>query len=228
VACGDDDQRRAFDTQAARHLETVRAKQRTYARKAAFCAAELGNPDRVLEMGCGGGFFTAKIARLMARTQLIATDPYPAMIEAARLHTEGLANVEVRELVPADGGFDAVCSIDVIHHLARPEQSLAEWRARVRLGGLLVACEANPGNPVLALLALSKREERRFFLNSRARLAQWAAEAGWADVRVVRLPLYLPSGPERLAGFLDSAETAIHKLLRGFMCGSYLLRARNP
>ncbi|HUJ28287.1 MAG TPA: class I SAM-dependent methyltransferase [Myxococcales bacterium] len=223
----DDSQRKAFDLDAARHLATVRSKSRTYAKKATICVAALGTPRRLLEMGCGGGFFTAELARLLPGCGIVATDPYPAMLEAAASQTADLQNVIVRPLENGDRAFDAVCAVDVIHHLEDPARSLAEWRARVRPGGLLVACEANPENPVLSLIALPKREERRFFLNRPSRLARWLSEAGWADVAVTRLPLYLPPGPAPLYAALDRAENALHKLLRGAGCGSFLLRARN-
>ncbi|MGZ6126539.1 MAG: class I SAM-dependent methyltransferase [Myxococcales bacterium] len=238
VSAGHEDrQREAYTRDAGRKLAEMEGHNRTYARKASVAAAEIvgacGAKARILEMGCGGGFFTRELALRLPEASIVASDAFEPMLEACADRVRGLPNVSLRKFdgrtaFPGEAAFDAVCAVDVIHHLADPAASLRLWRGLLRSGGALVALEANPMHPVLALQALPKPEERRFFLNSQGRLRRWTEAAGWQDVRVERIPLYLPAGPAALSRALDRAEDFLHRgrALWGFLSGAFLLRGR--
>jgi SAM-dependent methyltransferase len=236
VSAGHDErQREAYTRGADRVLAAMEGKSRTYARKARLAAAEIETASvprpRILEIGCGAGFFTRELALLLPSASIVATDAFEPMLEACRVRVRDLPNVAVRQLegrslLAGEPPFDAICAVDVIHHLARPPDALRLWRAHARPGGMLVALEANPMHPFLALQALPKPEERRFFLNNPARLRRWAEEAGWAAVSVERAPLYLPAGPGALSRTLDRLEDVFHRGRRwwGFLSGAFLVR----
>jgi len=41
---------------------------------------------RVVDLGCGSGEFTARLAELVPRGSVVGVDPDPSMVEAARRH----------------------------------------------------------------------------------------------------------------------------------------------
>jgi 2-polyprenyl-3-methyl-5-hydroxy-6-metoxy-1,4-benzoquinol methylase len=231
----DERQRDAYTRDAGLKLAVMEGRNRTYARKAQLAAAAIESVPlarpRILEIGCGGGFFTRELALLLPSASIVATDAFDPMLEACRARVRDLGNVSVHRLeehgqLAGQAPFDAVCAVDVIHHLADPPAALRRWRAHARPGGMLVALEANPMHPVLALQALPKPEERRFFLNTPRRLRKWAEQAGWSAVGVERLPLYLPAGPGALSQALDRLEDLLHRGRRlwGFLSGAFLVR----
>jgi 2-polyprenyl-3-methyl-5-hydroxy-6-metoxy-1,4-benzoquinol methylase len=114
---------------------------------------------RVLEVGCGHGVLTRRVA---ARADsVLALDLSPEMVRIARARSAAWPNVEYRvadvaaaELPPA--AFDVVLSAATLHHLpfAPTVRRLAEW---VRPGGRLVIQDvvARPGLRYLPANALA-------------------------------------------------------------------------
>jgi 2-polyprenyl-3-methyl-5-hydroxy-6-metoxy-1,4-benzoquinol methylase len=238
VRRGHDERQQAAYIENADHiLATVEGRDRTYARKARIAACRIEDAalagHRILEIGCGGGFFTRELALRLPRASIVATDTFEPMLDACRQRVGGLPNVSVRRMdgqgsLAGEHPFDVVCAVDVIHHLANPPDAMRAWRAQAQPGGLLIAMEANPLHPVLALKAMSKPEERRFFLNNPDRLRRWTEQAGWMEVTIERLPLYLPAGPGALAGTLDRLEDLLHRGrgIWGFLSGGFLISAK--
>ncbi len=101
---------------------------------------ELPRPcDRVLEVGCGAGGLATVLAGRASRVD--AVDRSPEMVALARARVP--ANVAVTRadvLGPAlpPGGYDAVVSVSVLHHLPL-EEALRTLSAAVRPGGVLAA-----------------------------------------------------------------------------------------
>jgi SAM-dependent methyltransferase len=107
-----------------------------YARDARF-VAELGQPvvellaprpgERILDLGCGDGFLTEKLAALGCR--VVGVDASPEQVRAAC--ARGLdARVADGEALGFEGGFDAVFSNAALHWMKRPEAVIAGvWRA---------------------------------------------------------------------------------------------------
>jgi len=108
-----------------------------YARNARF-VAELGMPvvellapragERVLDLGCGDGALTTKLAELGC--VVVGVDASTEQVEAAR--ALGLdARVMSCEAMDFDGGFDAVFSNAVLHWVKRDPDAAIDgaWRA---------------------------------------------------------------------------------------------------
>lgn len=90
----------------------------------------------VLDAGCGtGGTFAA----LTDRWRVMGVDVSPAAVGLARRRGMELATVgDVQTLPIADSTFDAVVNCDVVEHLARDVQGMAELLRVTKPGGLLV------------------------------------------------------------------------------------------
>lgn len=75
--------------------------------------AEIGDSDRVLDVGCGGGYAAAVLARLAAQVVALEQDNALAREAAAALAAAGAANVKtvtgaLAQGAPADGPYDVI------------------------------------------------------------------------------------------------------------------------
>jgi SAM-dependent methyltransferase len=93
----------------------------------------------VLDAGCGGG----RYARLVGShgAKVIAADLSSAVVKASQL-CESLPNVaiiqaDLLDLPLADGAFDLVYSIGVLHHTPNPRRAFAQIARKVKPGGRL-------------------------------------------------------------------------------------------
>jgi len=102
---------------------------------------------RVLDAGCGTGVSTDYLCHLNPGATVLAVDISGGALEVARerLRRSGGAE-QVRELrieqrslldLAQEGPFDAINSVGVLHHLARPEAGLRALAERLAPGGLL-------------------------------------------------------------------------------------------
>ena len=115
-----------------------------YAKNARF-VADLGQPvlellapragERILDLGCGDGVLTKKLADLGC--DVVGVDASPLQVEAAR--RLGLdAWVMSADALNSEHEFDAVFSNAVLHWVQRPDEAIAcVWRA-LRPGGRFV------------------------------------------------------------------------------------------
>jgi len=121
-------------------------------------AADIGavapHGARVLEVGCGPGQLSIRLAREYG-LDMTGLDLDPAMIERARANVERTGNGEphppsfvignVGSLPFADRSFDLVVSTLSMHHWADPTAGLTEIGRVLRPGGRAVIWEFRPG-----------------------------------------------------------------------------------
>ena len=124
--------------------------------ESAIRAARLSGGDRVLELGCGMGRFTALLAE--AGFAVTGIDLSPALLDVAREHCAGNTELLCCDATAADehveGPFDAVLGFFFLHHLPKLEPVLSAARRLLRPGGRLVFIEPNSYNPLFYVQVL--------------------------------------------------------------------------
>jgi SAM-dependent methyltransferase len=104
-----------------------------------FCTRFLaGKGGRILDAGCGLGYFLKSVRRHPAWTGF-GTDPSPPAVDFARRRL-GLKNVRLgrgEDWPSGEGGFDIVTLWDVIEHVADPRPLLYRLRVLLKEDGLL-------------------------------------------------------------------------------------------
>lgn len=113
--------------------------------------------ERILDLGCGDGQLTAKIAATGAT--VVGVDASSAMIEGAK--SRGLeARVCNAEALPFDHEFDAVFSNAALHWVRNQDAMLAGVKRALKPGGRFVAEMGGHGNVAAILVALTAVLER--------------------------------------------------------------------
>jgi SAM-dependent methyltransferase len=195
------------------HISRQHWSARRYAETADFVPAlgaavlELLSPrpgEQILDLGCGDGVLTEKIAA--AGAVVVAVDAAPDMVAAAR--ARGLdARLVAGQDLTFDQSFDAVFSNAALHWMRPPEAVLAGVHRALKPGGRFVAEMGGHNNTAAILVALGAVLGRRGL--DAQRLSPWyfpSAEAyrekleaaGFTveDIRIVPRPTPLAAGLE--------------------------------
>jgi SAM-dependent methyltransferase len=113
--------------------------------------------ERILDLGCGDGQLTAKIAATGAI--VVGVDASPEMIETAR--SRGLeTRICNAERLPFTHEFDAVFSNAALHWVRNQDAMLAGVKRSLKPGGRFVAEMGGHGNVAAILVALKAVLER--------------------------------------------------------------------
>lgn len=144
---------------------------------------------RICDMGCGNGFYTLELARLVGPKGIVyAVDIQPEMLRllATRAGEENLTNIRPIRGSPLDprlpqAGVDMVLCVDVYHEFSHPTHMLTKIRDSLADGGLLVLAEFRAEDPAVPIKALHKM--------TKAQVRAELAAAGFEPVREFdRLP----------------------------------------
>jgi ubiquinone/menaquinone biosynthesis C-methylase UbiE len=153
-----------------------------------FLMSEVRAEDRVLDLGCGSGEFTARLARIVRSA--VGVDVAEGALSRARArHPE----VEFR-LVPVDGplplddnSFDLVWASEVIEHVADTASWLSEVRRVLAPGGRLLMTTPSHGRLRLAVGGIERYSDPlgdHLHLYTRASLRSLLSEFGFGEVSV--------------------------------------------
>lgn len=108
-----------------------------------------GRTPRVLDLGCGPGFFTVLFTQMGC--QVDAIDTSSEMLERARVNVANAVpdadaafhQGDIASLPFEDGTFDLAISRNVTWLMREPEATYAEWLRVLRTGGKCVVFDAN-------------------------------------------------------------------------------------
>ena len=108
---------------------------------------------RVLDVGCGTGALTARLAQIVGGDRVLAVNPSQAHAQACRERVPGAAvRVGSAEALPFDdSGFEAVLAQLVIQALDDAPEAAREMRRVAAPGGVVAACmwDFRGGMPLL-------------------------------------------------------------------------------
>jgi SAM-dependent methyltransferase len=130
-----------------------------FAGDVAFDAVAEVAPRRLLEVGCGAGWFAARVARELG-AEVVATDQSERMLELARAEGLDARMADVQALPFADGEFECVAAHWMLYHVPDLDRGLAEIARVLRPGGRLVAI-TNGRDHLLELWKLVGADEQR-------------------------------------------------------------------
>ena len=107
-------------------------------------------PTSLLDVGCGEGFVSERLARALPGRPVLAVDREPLPPAWARRAAANLRFdvADARALPYADGAFDLVCGIELLEQVPEPERALAEL---MRVAGSAVIVSV-PREPVWRVL----------------------------------------------------------------------------
>jgi ubiquinone/menaquinone biosynthesis C-methylase UbiE len=156
---------------------------------------QLQEGDRACDLGCGNGYYTLPMARMVGETgQVLAVDIQPQMLNLleARLSAAGLENVvpilgtiDDPKLPPAS--CDLVVLIDVYHELSHPVAVLSHIRKALKPDGELMLVEFRLEDPTVPIKLVHKMSKAQVLTEMSAngfRLTREFDELPWQHVMV--------------------------------------------
>jgi 2-polyprenyl-3-methyl-5-hydroxy-6-metoxy-1,4-benzoquinol methylase len=159
----------------------------------AAAGARAGRVPRVLDIGCGEGYFAAALLR--TGVEVVAVDVAAEPLRRAHLRHPALDLRLVKSEAPLpleDTSFDVVWAGETIEHVADTAQWLSELRRVLRSGGRLLLSTPDHGPLSRLWIGLSRAafqarfdpraDHLRFY--TRQMLAELLADFGFADVAV--------------------------------------------
>ena len=140
----------AFDEGTAKQLESLYStrdvlRRRRLVREA--LAAVAG--ERILDVGCGPGFYVADLLEEVGRGgSIVGVDSSPQMLAVAEHRCAGHDNVGLREgnassLPVEDASFDAALCVQVLEYVPDATGALAEMSRALRVGGRVVVWDVD-------------------------------------------------------------------------------------
>lgn len=178
---------------------------------------------RVLDAGCGNGYLAAILA---SRGYDVTGVEQPGGFDKDFPANVRLVPADLESGLPdLDGTFDYILCADVLEHLRHPEGLLAQLRACLAPGGVLIASLPNSGNIYFRLTVLAGRfpqEDKGLFDRTHLRFytldgwRQLFAGSGyeWEQLRPTGIPIGLrfPGAQESLP--VRAAERLSYLLAR--------------
>jgi 2-polyprenyl-3-methyl-5-hydroxy-6-metoxy-1,4-benzoquinol methylase len=180
-----------------------------------MAVALVGPGQDVLEVGCGSGHVTARLAANGCTVTGIDIDPAAASVaraHAVRVHVADLDRTAPGELVGAGRRFDRILLGDVLEHLKDPERFLVQLADLLAPEGFLVASIPNVTHADVRLMLLSGQwrtqdqgllDRGHLHLFDRRAVIELFHSAGWRIERLERT--VKPPFESELAGLVPRA-----------------------
>ncbi len=145
------------------------SRQREEDCKRLLAALKVQRGQTVCDLGCGNGFYTIRLARLVGpEGRVYAVDIQPEMLDMLRAWSkkERLANVTPILGSPIDprlpeGEMDLVLMVDVYHEFSHPQQMLAAIRKSLKPEGRIAVAEFRAEDPQVPILPLHKMSKKQ-------------------------------------------------------------------
>ncbi len=173
------------------------SRQREEDCKQLLAALNVQRGQTICDLGCGNGFYTVQLARLVGpEGKIYAVDIQPEMLQMLRawIKKEALTNVKPILGSPIDprlpeGQLDLVLMVDVYHEFSHPPQMLAAIRKSLKPEGLVAIAEfraEDPQVPILPLHKMSKAQILKEFSANGFRLVEEFDGLPWQHLMFFR------------------------------------------
>lgn len=183
-----------------------------------FCQIKPG--QKVLEIGCGSGTLTEKLAATGA--EIIATDIFPDFLELTkkRIATANVsAQIADAETLTglADSHFDAVVGLSILHHLDIDKTLRSIYRV-LKPGGSIAFAEPNMLNPQIAIQknipAIKKAagdspDETAFFAKA---MKKKLSSLNFKEISVIPFDFLHPAVPDAAALIVEKIGAILEKI----------------
>lgn len=126
-----------------------------------FIKSNYGNkPIKILEIGCGTGEYTKKIAKRFPKSKIVALDISPKILKIAKDKCKGLKNTSfvcksAYQTKMKNETFDIIVGYYILHHIDLLKFA-REAKRILKSGGLVYFYEPNILNPVVFLIKSNK------------------------------------------------------------------------
>ena len=173
------------------------------ARRRRIVRAALGaaSGERILDVGCGPGFFCAELAEEVGPSgSVVGVDSSSAMLELAARRCAAHEGVELRpgdavSLPVDDAGFDAALCVQVLEYVPDPTVALSEMHRALRPGGRVLVWDVDwatvslhAQDPALTEKVLRAWDEHLTHPSLPRTLAPRLRSAGFEEVRMEAHP----------------------------------------
>jgi arsenite methyltransferase len=189
---------------------------------------DLQTSDRILDLGCGTGWASRRMARVAAAGEVVGLDVADEMLRRAEQASSGVKNVRYvwgsAEKIPAaDNFFSKVLSVESFYYYADQGKALDELRRVMAPGGRLFILINLYKDNHYSLRWVSELKVPVQAL-SEAEYLELLRQHGFTDVQARRIPDRSPT-PETYSGkwFKNAAELRDFKRI-----GALLLIATKP
>jgi len=224
----------AHDPGEVWNWETPAGKER-WARRAEMLTSQLTAGTKVLEIGCGTGYFSKELVRTDADITAVDISPDLLSVAAQKVTASNIVfqieNAYAMKL--ANDSFDFIVGSSVLHHLD-VEQALQECWRTLKTGGILRFTEPNMLNPQIALQKnipfIKKKmgdspDETAFF---RWSLKKQLAKVGFIDILIRPFDFLHPQIPECLIIYFRSICSFLERTpIISEFAGSLYLKQEN-
>lgn len=210
------------------------AGKRRWARRALMLTNHITRDLKVLELGCGTGYFTKVLEKTGA--DIIAIDISPDLLNLAMTEVQSdhvnFKQENAYKMTFANESFDSVVGSSVLHHL-EIDKALLECNRVLKKGGTLFFTEPNMLNPQIAIQknipSIKEKlgespDETAFF---KWHIKRLLSQAGFNEVDVKPFDFLHPSIPGQFVKICEKVGLLIENIpiLREFS-GSLYIKAK--
>lgn len=178
---------------------------------------------KILEVGCGDGEFTKRLARVIdGESKITAIDITPKLINRAKGYIRN-ANLtfkvaDLERLPFTDRIFDVVCGISILHHV-NIKRALGEINRVLKKDGEIFFTEPNMLNPHVYLgLHIKPLRKRMECSDSETAFIRWQLlkileNARFRNIEVKNYDFLHPHTPKFLIGIVERMSQIAEKIL---------------